>query len=155
MAKLPIFHLWHAACSLLYLGDNTSESCRREGRLAAEEEAGEEATVGKTNLTAIESLRQFCAALIEELAALGGEEKLFNHMKNAVETAAAEGNLAALRATWDDLKIWTRSLTDGQRTHVAVQMRQKFGMTFASDGAGSARDLLIPDPPENLENENR
>ena len=109
----------------------------------------------EANAAAIESLRKFCGALIEELAALGGEEKLFSHMKGVVETVAAKGDLKSLEATWNDLKVWTRSLTDQQRAQVARQMRQKFGMTLAGDEAAGDRDLLIPDPPDLLENENR
>jgi len=97
---------------------------------------------------------QFCSALIEELAALGGEEKLFTHMKAAVEKAAARADLAALQETWNDLKVWTRSLTALQQAQVARQMRQKLGMTFARDDAGGERDFLIPDPPLRRESEN-
>ena len=109
----------------------------------------------EVNQAAIESLRKFCTALIEELATLGGEEKLFSHMKGAVERAATKGDLPFLRETWNDLKVWTKSLTDQQRAQVARQMRQKFGITFTADGTGANRDLLIPDPPGRLENENR
>ena len=107
------------------------------------------------NKAAVEALRNFCSALIEELAALGGEEKLFSHMKGVVETVAAKGDLQSLEETWKELKVWTRSLTEQQQAHVVRQMRQKFGMPIARDQVAGSRDLLIPDPGENLENESR
>lgn len=111
--------------------------------------------MNKGKSAATESLRTFCSALIEELAALGGEETLFRHMQAAVVTAAAEGDLPALEETWKDLKTWTRSLTETQRANVARQMREKFGLTLSCDKPGGNRDLLIPDPPGSLENESR
>lgn len=109
----------------------------------------------KASAADIESLRKFCSALIEELAALGGEKKLFSHMKGVVERVAAEGDLQSLEETWDELKVWTRSLTDMQQAHVVRQMRQTFSSIFAGDEAGANRDLLMPDPPQKLENESR
>jgi len=130
-----------------------STDCYPERPAGRQGEGMRERPVEKTNAAAVEALREFCSALIEELANLGGEERLFTHMKGAVETAAGQSDLSSLEETWNDLKIWTRGLTPQQQAQVARQMRQKLGMTETRDDADGTPDLLIPDPPIRLESD--
>lgn len=81
----------------------------------------------------VASLNQLCLALIEELAALGGEQMLFSHMKRAVTMAGEKGDLPALQATWKDLRVWIRGLTPRQRQDVAEKMRLRCGIDLVDD----------------------
>ena len=90
------------------------------------------------------TLKQLCDVLIEELAALGGEQMLFSHMKRAVERAAEDGDLPALQATWKDLRVWIRGLTPQQQQDVAQRMRLRCGVDLVDDKPSVVDDA----PPE-------
>jgi len=90
------------------------------------------------------TLKQLCDVLIEELAALGGEQMLFSHMKRAVAKAAEDKDLSALQATWKDLRVWTRGLTPQQQQDVAQQLRLRCGVDLVDEG----RSVVDDAPPE-------
>ena len=115
----------------------------REGRAAGQQEKPVDE---ETRMTVV-SLKQLCDALIEELAALGGEQMLFSHMKRAVARAAGKGDLQSLQATWKDLRVWTRGLTPGQQHVVAEKMRLRCGVDLVDDER-SAQDGQGPGEPE-------
>jgi hypothetical protein len=122
----------------------------REGRVAGQQEK----PVDEETPMTVVSLKQLCDALIDELAALGGEQMLFSHMKRAVARAAGKGDLQSLQATWKDLRVWTRGLTPQQQQDVADRMRLRCGVDLVDDER-SAQDGQEPaDPGGQLESEN-
>ena len=97
------------------------------------------------------SLKELCDVLIEELAALGGEQMLFSHMKRSVATAAADGDLPSLQATWKDLRVWTRGLTPQQRQTVAEKVRLRCGVDLVEEEGAAGPDVPPEDPGERPE----
>ena len=97
------------------------------------------------------ALKQLCDVLIEELAALGGEQMLFSHMKQAVAKAAETNDLPALQATWKDLRVWTRGLTPGQQHVVAEKMRLRCGVDLVGDERAAGDDPPPGDAGEHQE----
>jgi hypothetical protein len=97
------------------------------------------------------TLKQLCDVLIEELAALGGEQMLFSHMKRAVEKAAEDKDLPALQATWKDLRVWTRGLTPQQQQVVAQRLRLRCGVDLVDDQRLAVDDDHPEDPGGQLE----
>jgi hypothetical protein len=121
----------------------------REGRAAGQQEKPVDE---ETRMTVV-SLKQLCDALIDELAALGGEQMLFSHMKRAVARAAGEGDLQSLQATWKDLRVWTRGLTPGQQHVVAEKMRLRCGVDLVDDERSAEGGLNPEESGERLESE--
>jgi hypothetical protein len=113
----------------------------------------QEKPVDEEHWMTVVSLKQLCDALIEELAALGGEQMLFSHMKRAVARAAEKGDLQGLQATWKDLRVWTRGLTPGQQHVVAEKMRLRCGVDLVDDGQPSPGAHGPEDPGGQLESE--
>jgi hypothetical protein len=103
------------------------------------------------NRMTIVSLKELCDVLIEELAALGGEQMLFSHMKRSVAKAAQAGDLAALQATWKDLRVWSRGLTPQQRQVVGDKVRLRCGVDLVEEDAVAGTDLPLDDPGGRLE----
>jgi hypothetical protein len=81
----------------------------------------------------VSRLQEICNGIIDELAALGGEQSLFVHYKKTVAAAADRGELEDLMQIWSDLREWSRVLSPRQREQLDAGLRRRFGIGLVGD----------------------
>jgi hypothetical protein len=85
----------------------------------------------------VSRLQEICAGIIEELAAMGGEQALFAHYRKTVTEAAERHELEDLMQIWSDLRDWSRVLSPKQREQLDAGLRRRFGVSLIEDDSGN------------------